>query len=158
MNSFRLLSFVLTCALLTACASGPPRRVSEPAASIQQLTVRADGGWSVDLRLQNYSSLQMRFGQMNLQLAVSGEAAGALQAQPGLSVGPESADVVTVSLTPSSSARIRMADALAAGRGVAYTLEGTLDAAPEDRTRTRSYQIKRASQLSPVPGLPGVLR
>lgn len=144
--------------LLAACASGPPRRVSEPAASVQQLTVRADGGWSVDLRLQNYSSLPMRFAQVNLQLAVSGEAAGALVAQPGVNVGPESADVVTVSLSPSSAARIRMADALAAGRGIDYTLDGTLDAAPEDRSRARSYPIKRSSQLSPVPGLPGVLR
>src|SRR5690606_3602572 len=40
--------------LLAACSSGPVRRVSEPSASIQQLTVRADGSWSVDLRLQNY--------------------------------------------------------------------------------------------------------
>ena len=37
------------CLLLAACASGPSRRVSEPAANIQQLTVRADGSWSLDL-------------------------------------------------------------------------------------------------------------
>lgn len=158
MKLLRLLSIVLICTLLAACASGPPRRVSEPAASIQQLTVRTDGSWSVELRLQNYSSLPMRFEQLSLDLAVAGESAGTLQGQPGLSVGPESADVVTVALSPTSGARIRMADALAAGRGIGYALEGTIDAAPEDRSRSRSYKIERNSQLSPVPGLPGVLR
>ena len=43
----------LATALLAACSGGPVRRVSEPAASIQQLTVKANGSWSVDLRLQN---------------------------------------------------------------------------------------------------------
>jgi hypothetical protein len=51
-----------------------------------------------------------------------------------------------------------MADALAGGRGVEYRLQGTLDAAPEDRGNARSYKIERSSRLSPVPGLPGVLR
>ena len=36
-------SMVVLLALLAACSSGPPRRVSEPAASIQQLSVRAVG-------------------------------------------------------------------------------------------------------------------
>lgn len=145
-------------ALLAACASGPPRRVSEPAASIQQLTVRADGGWSVELRLQNYSSIPMRFETLALAVVVGGESAGTLQARPALSVGPESADVITIAHTPGSGARILLADALAGGRSVEYSLAGTIDAAPEDRGSARSYEIKRSSRLSPVPGLPGVLR
>lgn len=145
-------------ALLASCASGPPRRVSEPAASIQQLTVRADGGWSVELRLQNYSSIPMRFETLALAVVVGGESAGTLQARPALSVGPESADVITIAHTPASSARILLADALAGGRSVEYSLTGTIDAAPEDRGNARSYEIKRSSRLSPVPGLPGVLR
>jgi hypothetical protein len=160
MKQRRLPAIALSCmlALLTACASGPPRRVSEPAASLQQLTVRADGGWSLDLRLQNYSSLPMRFEGLSLALTVDGESAGTLQAQPALTIGPESADVLTVALPPSSAARIRIADALAGGRSVDYRLQGTLDAAPEDRSNARSYRIERSSRLSPVPGLPGVLR
>jgi hypothetical protein len=158
MRHARLLAIAATCTLLAACASGPPRRVSEPAASIQQLTVRADGGWSLDLRLQNYSSLPMRFEGLSLALTVDGESAGTLQAQPALTIGPESADVLTVALPPSSPARIRMADALSGGRSVDYRLEGTIDAAPEDRSNPRSYRIERGSRLSPVPGLPGVLR
>lgn len=158
MKHWRRLAIVMSCVLMAACASGPPRRVSEPAASIQQLTVRADGGWSVDLRLQNYSSIAMRFEGLSLAVGIGGETAGTLQARPGLSIGPESADVVTIALSPTSTARIQLADALAGGRGVDYSLEGTIDAAPEDRGNPRSYRIKRSSALSPVPGLPGVLR
>lgn len=158
MQNTRFVLALSCCLLMVACASGPPRRVSEPAASIQQLTVRADGGWSVDLRLQNYSSLPMRFERLALAMTVNGEAAGTLQAQPLLTIGPESADVLTIALAPNPPARILMADALAGGRGIDYRLQGTLDAAPEDRGNARSYKIERNSRLSPVPGLPGVLR
>lgn len=148
---------LLLCLLLAACASGPVRRVSEPAASLQQLTVRADGSWAVELRLNNFSSIPMRFDAVNLPLTVGGEAAGALQGRPAISIGPESADVVTLTLAPASGARIAIADALASGRGIAYAFEGTLEVAPENG-KVRSYRIKRSSALSPVPGLPGVLR
>ena len=154
-------SWIVSCvvlALLAACSSGIPRRVSEPAASIQQLTVQADGSWSVDLRLQNYSSIPMRFERARFELKVGDEAAGTLDVAPGIGIGGESADVVTVAFSPSSNARIVMADALASGRGIRYSIDGTLTAGPEDRPRARDYDYKRDSQLSPVPGLPGVLR
>ncbi len=161
MKAIRATGFWLllgACALLLAsCASGPPRRVSEPAASIQQLTVRADGSWSVDLRIENFSSVQMRFGAVSLPLTVADQAAGTLQGDAGISIGPESADVVTLAHRPESAAKIALADALVRGRGVSYSFEGTLQATPEDG-KSRSYEIKRNSALSPVPGLAGVLR
>ncbi len=145
-------------ALLAACSSGPPRRVSEPAASIQQLTVQADGRWSIELRLQNYSSIPMRFENVSFDFKVGDEAAGTLAAQPALTIGPESADVVAVAFDPSANARLLLAGMLADGRGIGYRLEGTVSAAPADRGKARDYKTKRDSQLSPVPGLPGVLR
>jgi len=145
-------------ALLAACSSGPPRRISEPAASIQQLTVQADGRWSIELRLQNYSSIPMRFEGVSFDFKVGDEAAGTLAAQPALTIGPESADVVTVAFDPSANARLLLAGMLADGRGIGYRLEGTVSAAPADRGKARDYKTKRDSQLSPVPGLPGVLR
>ena len=146
-------------ALLAACSSGGvPRRVSEPAASIQQLTVQADGRWSIELRLQNYSSIPMRFENASFDFKVGDEAAGTLAAQPALTIGPESADVVTLALEPSANARLWLAGMLADGRGIGYRLEGTISAAPTDRGKARDYKTKRDSQLSPVPGLPGVLR
>ena len=153
----RIIATIFLCALLAACGGGPVRRVSEPAASIQQLTVRADGGWSVDLRINNFSSIPMRFDRVSLALTVGSESAGTLQGQPAISIGPESADVVTLSLTPTPAARIVLADALASRRSVAYTLKGSVDATPDDE-RSRNFDIDRSSSLTPAPGLPGVLR
>lgn len=143
--------------LLTACGTGKVRRVSEPAASIQQLTVRADGRWDVQLRLDNFSSVPMRFTSTNIQIAFDNGAAGNLQAQPQLSVGPESADVVNATISPTADGRARIATALADGRSLDYSLGGSVDAAPEDG-KPRTYKIKRNSALTPVPGLPGALR
>lgn len=147
--------FVAT--MLAACGSGPVRRVSEPAASIQQLTVRANGSWSIELRINNFSSVPMRFDNIALALAVGGESAGTLQGQPGISIGPESADVTTLTLSPTSAARIVVADALVSRRTLPYTLKGNVDGTPEEG-RPRSYAIERTSGLNPVPGLSGVLR
>jgi hypothetical protein len=154
--SFQFLA-AATALLLGACSNGPVRRVSEPSASIQQLTVRADGSWSVELRLQNYSSIPMRFEAIDLAVTLGDQPAGTLQGNAGISIGPESADVVTLTHTPTSAARIALADALGGNHGIGYALEGKLRAAPEDKG-SRSFDIKRNSGLTPVPGLPGVLR
>lgn len=161
MLSIRTASLCLLglCVLLVACGGsrGPVRRVSEPLANIQQLTVRSDGSWSIDLRIENFSSVTMRFDGVRLAMGLGGQPAGTLQASPALSVGPESGDVATMTLMPSAAARIAIADALARGRGIDYTLEGTVSATPEDGG-VRDYKIKRSNALSPVPGLAGVLR
>lgn len=147
-----------TVALLAACGTGGGvRRVSEPAASIQQLTVQAGGRWSLDVRLNNYSSVPMRFDTVSLGLLVDGQNAGTVLGQPRITVGPESADVTTLALDPLPPARLAIADALARGRAVQYQLQGTLDAAA-DGGNARSWKIERRSTLNPVPGLPGVLR
>ncbi|RZA18933.1 MAG: hypothetical protein EOP93_10095 [Lysobacteraceae bacterium] len=144
--------------LLAGCGSGGPvRRISEPAASIQQLTVRADGRWDVEVRLNNFSSVPMRFTATNISIALDNGAAATVQAQPQIAIGPESADVFTATVSPLPEGRARVATALADGRGLNYTLGGTVDAAPEDG-KSRSYKIKLNSALTPVPGLPGVLR
>jgi hypothetical protein len=143
--------------LLTACGSGPVKRVSEPAASIQQLTVGNDGNWEVDLRLRNYSSMPMRFDSVSLAVKVGDEAAGTLSATPGLSIGPESADVIKVRLQPASAARLVVADALAGSSTLFYELEGSVSATPEDK-KQRSFDIKARNSLNQAPGLPGVLR
>lgn len=152
------ITMALAVLALSGCISGgPAKRVSEPTASIQQLSVGSDGQWSIELRLQNYSSVPMRFDRVALTLRADTEAAGELKAEPALTVGPESADVATIVFAPSAEARILIADALADRRSLKYTLEGTLTAAAQDR-KARDYRIKRNSALSPVPGLPGVMR
>lgn len=154
----RLLLLVATGLLLAGCGSnGPVRRISQPAASIQQISVRADGRWDVQLRLNNYSSIPMRFTGATLDIAFDNGAAAHLEAQPGLDIGPESADVTTTTLTPTPAGMARIATALADGQGLSYTLEGTLQATPDDASG-KSWKIKASSALTPVPGLPGTLR
>ncbi|MGN6112553.1 MAG: LEA type 2 family protein [Luteimonas sp.] len=149
---------LLAAVLLGACASGPPRRVSEPSASVQQLTVRADGSWVLDLRLDNYSNVPMRFDRVDLALTFEGQPAATLQASPALSIGPEAADVATIQVaSPPPGARLALADALAGGHRIGYHLEGSIGATP-DGSGSRTFEFKRDNALSPVPGLPGVLR
>lgn len=152
--------YVLTAVLslaLAACGGGMVKRVSEPAAGIQQLTVANDGSWEVELRLRNYSSMPMRFDDVALRIKVGDQAAGTLAATPGLSIGPESADVIKVRLQPASPARIVVADALAGGRSLFYELEGTVKATPEEK-KQRSFEVSARNPLNQAPGLPGVLR
>lgn len=151
------IALLLLCGLLAACSTGPVRRVSEPSANIQQLTVRADGTWAVDLRIDNFSSVPMRFDAIALKLTVGGQEAGTLRSTPALTIGPEAADVASVTFAPNAAAKIVVADALARGAGVGYKLDGTLDAAAEDG-RAHGYDIERENALSPVPGLTGVMR
>ena len=148
---------LVSAALLAGCSSGPVRRVSEPSALIQQLTVRADGRWSVDLRIENFSSIPMRFETVDLELTFGDQAAGRVTAQPAVSIAPESADVVTTVFTPQVAGKLAVADALAGGRSIGYTLSGTVGATP-DAGKPQVFEIHRSSQLSPAPGLPGVLR
>jgi hypothetical protein len=158
MRQWRLMVIGGVCAAaLSACSFGPVKRVSEPTASIQQLEVKADGSWSLELRLQNFSSVPMRFDNVAIDIKVGDEDAGSLRGTPTLTVGPESADIATLNFTPSSGAKIVVADALAERRTLKYSLLGTVMAAAKDG-RARDYKIKRNSALSPVPGRPGVLR
>ena len=142
---------------LVACGERRVKRVSEPAVAIQQLAVGNDGSWEVELRLRNYSSMPMRFDDVSLKMKVGDEAAGTLNTTPGLSIGPESADVVKLRLQPTSPARIVMADTLASGRSLFYELEGTVKATPEEK-KQRSFDLTSRNSLNQAPGLPGVLR
>ncbi|MDR0183246.1 LEA type 2 family protein [Lysobacter arvi] len=153
----RWTALALFALLLAGCSSGPARRVSEPSARIQQLTVRADGAWSVELRIENFSSVPMRFENLDLAVKVADAETGRLRAQPNLSIGPESADVITVAVTPDAAGKFAAADALASGRSLSYSLSGRIDATP-DEAKQRSFDLERNGVLTPAPGLPGVLR
>ncbi|PPU13853.1 LEA type 2 family protein [Xanthomonas arboricola] len=157
MRAYRLLIVSLACGLLLSACGGAARRVSEPAASIQQLTVRADGSWSVDLRLQNYSSIPMQFERVALEISAGDQLAGKLDQSVGISIGPETADVVTVSVQPTSLGRLTVADVLAGGRSLPYSLKGTVWATPQDK-KQRDFSVESRNTLSPAPGLNGVLR
>ena len=154
---FRTFLALAAVALLGACATGPARRVSEPTAQLQQITVRADGAWDLQLRLQNYSSIPMRFDRVRLALTAAGAQAGDVVATPALNIGPESADVIDVRVQPSTAAKLAVADALGTGRGIDYGLKGEIVATPEKKAQ-KTFDVEHRSSLSPAPGLPGVLR
>jgi hypothetical protein len=99
----------------------------------------------------------MRFDSVDLALAFGDNEAGRVTAQPAVSIGPESADVVTAVFTPQAAGKLAVADALASGRSIAYTLSGNINATPVEG-KPHGFEIRRSSQLNPAPGLPGVLR
>ena len=103
----RLACIAALALLLAGCGTGPVRRVSEPATSIQQLTVRDDGRWDVALRFNNFSSVAMRFDSTALEIAFDNGSAARLDLQPSLEVAPESADVHTASVSPTPAGRAR---------------------------------------------------
>jgi len=157
MFRIRIALLLLVSLVLAGCGDGIVRRVSEPAASVQQLTVAPDGNWQVAVRLQNFSSMPMRFDDVALQLHMGDAPAVPLATAPGISISGTSADVVSITVQPTSLARLAVADALAANRMLAYRLEGEVKATPEEE-KQRSFDITHRSTLSPAPGLPGVLR
>ena len=157
LRRFRCTLIVLSVLALAACGEKVVKRVSEPASSLQQLTVNADGSWKVALRLQNFSSMPMRFDDIALKLSVGDAEAGTLSAKPGVSIGGASADVIELQLQPAAQARLIVADALASNHTLAYTLEGSVSATPEEK-KQRTFQINNRSTLNHAPGLPGVLR
>ena len=158
MKRFALAAVLPALFLLASCgSSGPVRRVSEPSANIQQLSAHANGSWSLEVRIDNFSSVPMHFDALDMEMTIAGQPAVALHATPAFTIGPESADVATLQVAPSSGAKIAIADALARGTGIDYHLEGRITATPE-RGKSRTFTFKRDNALAPVPGLKGVLR
>lgn len=153
----QLLALALVLALVAGCG-GNTRRVSPPAVSIQQLAVQANGDWVVHLRVNNFSSISMRFDALQLEVSVDEHVAGSLQAAPGMTIGPTSADVVKATLRPQGVARIAVADALMIRRPLAYRLEGTVQATPDEAKKQRTFDVDYRSSINPAPGLEGVLR
>lgn len=153
----RLFPLALAASLLTACSTGPVKRVSPPQVSVAQLSVQADGQWQVDLRLQNFSSMAMRFEGLELELRSGDEILARLHSEPNLNVGAESADIHPIGVQPTATGRLLAAGALADARALPYQLSGKLQASPVDG-RSREYPITFRSSLHPAPGLSGVLR
>ena len=158
MTLVRTLLIILLSALVGACASTGGARISEPDARIQQIQVDANGRWNVTVRLQNYSSIEMRFDRIALLARFNEGTAVPLNAAPAITVPAESADVFNLQITPDAQAKLFIADALASGRSLPYTLGGKVSAAP-GTGGARDYTLdSKHNQLSPVPGLPGTLR
>jgi len=138
---------------LASCASGPHKDVFPPRASIQQLTVQADGSWKLQVRMQNFSGVSMTFAKVEAKVEVAGNPAGDMSLSPALRIGPESADIAEIDLKPSSAAA-QAVQALKGAGSVRYKLSGRI--VTTDPPSDQPYTFE--GFLSPVPGLTGVLR
>lgn len=155
MRNVKILLLAALALLLAACAgSGPPKRVFPPQASLQELRVQPDGQWAANIRIQNFSTVPMRFSSLDATLLIDGREAARIVLDPGLSVGPGSNELVTHVFTPSDAARATVDAALANRRNVRYVLSGRIGTSEPRTDHPFDYQ----SGLDPVPGLAGVLR
>ena len=145
---------VLLLVAVAGCASGPPKRIFPPQASLQELRVQPDGQWVAQVRIQNFSTVPMRFSRLEATLSVNGQEATRISIDPGLSVGPGSNELVQHVFTPATGPRAAVDQALANRRAVRYQLSGRIASSEPSTDHPFDYQ----SALDPVPGLTGVLR
>jgi hypothetical protein len=145
---------LLLLAVVAGCASGPPKRVFPPQASLQELRVQPDGQWVASIRIQNFSTVPMRFSRLEATLAVNGAEAARISIDPGLSVGPGSNELVQHVFTPAAGPKAAVDQALANRRAVRYQLTGRIASSEPATDHPFEYQ----SALDPVPGLTGILR
>lgn len=138
--------------LLGACGGGPVKRINPPIASIQQLTVRPDGSWELQLRIQNFSTVPMTFASVEAALELEDRPAGQVFARTALDIPGGAADTTTLRLspTPAGSAALNAPG----GTGVGYRLVGKITSSDP----AKSFDLRYESRLSPVPGLPGSWR
>lgn len=148
-----LLSLLVV--LLGACGSrGEVKRIYPPQATVQQLTLLANGQWQLQLRVENFSTVNMRLDATDLKLTVATLDAGHIVLTPQLPVSPNSAEVLTLTFDPPADVRAAAALAHSDRKGLRYQLAGKLDIGePKGQ-----YDTAFESVLSPVPGLDGVFR
>lgn len=154
-DRIRLLVLLVAALLLGACGGGGEvRRIYPPQATVQQLSLHADGRWSLNLRVENFSNVGARIDNIDLTMQVNGIAAGTITLAPERHIAPNSVEIFSLEMQPSPAALAAAALAQTDRRGLRYRLDGhIITSDPDDR-----YPTEFESVLSPVPGLDGVFR
>ena len=150
---------ILLGAGLVAC--GPAKKsVFPPTLSIQQLTVLPDGQWRLILRIQNNSYGEMDFKSLDGQLQVGALAPIRLHATFERDIPALAGDVLALDVLPTGP-MIQALQAVA-GKGsagsVAYRVQGSAHAKPEQEKRARDFDFDGNGWISPVPGIPNTWR
>ena len=150
---------ILLGAGLVAC--GPAKKsVFPPTLSIQQLTVLPNGQWRLTLRIQNNSYGDMDFKSLEGQLQIGALAPIRLHGNFDRDIPALAGDVLPLDVLPTTA----MSQALqaAAPRGsagsVAYRIQGSTHAKPEQEKQARDFDFDGNGWISPVPGIPNTWR
>jgi len=144
----RILVAASVLSLLASCGV-PTHPINPPNASIQQLDVLPDGGWKLQIRLENFSDKTVHYAAFKAALRIGGVAVADIALNPDMDIPSENADVVETTLQPGADARKAFLADVAQPGGAAYELKGTINipAAGKD------YKFEHKSRLSPVPGI-----
>lgn len=143
-NALRALVAMLAISLAACGGGGIVKRINPPVASVQQLRVAADGSWSLVVRVNNFSTVPMRFERIDSSLSVAGGASVPVIVSLGFDIPGQSAEVV--------EATVRGNTTIDPSRSFAYRLSGTI------ATSEKSFDFEKESRLEPVPGIPGEFR
>lgn len=146
MNARTFIAALALACLLTACSSGPVRKVHPSTASIQQLAVQPDGSWKITLRIENFSTMSMHYGLFSAKLSIAGIDAGEIRIAPDLDIVGNSGDVIEATLKSTAK--------LPASGDFAYQLKGTIDTSEPKA----NFKFDKSSRLSPVPGVTNTYR
>lgn len=146
MNPRTTLLLAALALLLSACGSGPTRKVHPSTASIQQLIVQADGSWKITLRIQNFSTMPMHYSKLKANVLIAGAEAGDIDITPDIDIVSSNGDVIDATLRTSAK--------LPPTGDFAYQLKGRIDTSEPKE----SFEFDRSSRLSPVPGVPNTYR
>lgn len=150
---FRVALLALIASVLSACVSGPVKRVFPPEARVQEIRL-VDGHTEVLLRVQSFSTVPSEVQSYSLTLEFAGDDVAKLEGTTSTTVLPQAAEVLTIATTIDETGSQRARSALANGTALRYRIRGTITVEPTGR----AYPIDYSSALSRAPGLDGVLR
>lgn len=148
----------LACAaLLLAGCTGLGTKLQPPTASIQQLTVNADGTWAAIVRFQNYSyDTGMHVYSIDAELTLDHKSAGHLAISPALDIPAMEADIATATFKPDAAGVAALAEAKP--HAVQYALTGTLLVGKGTTGSAQSFNLDDTGYMSPVPGVSNIWR
>ncbi len=149
MNRFALATLALLVFALAACGSrGPKQRINPPGITMQELRFNDDGTCLLRIRIQNHSTVSMRYTSLRFdQLRIDGRELAPLTTTPDLDVPPRTGE-------PFDHA-FDCAGLTGDANELVYSIHGLASA---DQPRNSSFPFRFSSRLLPVPGLSGVYR
>ncbi len=158
-GSLAALVVALLALMLAGCGPGATRtglimRINPPSAAFERLNLADDGSTRVALRLHNFSTVPMTYGEIIATIRIDGRTAGQLLVNAGIEVPGLSSDVIDIELPIDAQARADIERAGREGRAISYGLEGSI----QTTLPAQRFPFLFDSRLNPVPGRPGEFR